>query len=55
MGPIYTEKARKDLKKMDVSLARLFIDHVDKIANMPPRRHMKYGLPFNVDEVEKQG
>jgi len=51
MAPIYLEKARKDLYKMDKSLARIFIRHVNKISGMPPRRHMEHGLPYNVDEV----
>jgi hypothetical protein len=55
MEPIYNEKARKDLRKMDINLARVFIKHADKIASLPPRRHMKYGMPFNVDEVEGRG
>ncbi len=55
MDPIYTEKARKDLHKMDNNLACTFIKHVDKIASLPPRRHMKHGLPFNVDDVDERG
>ncbi len=51
MKTLYTEKGRQDLHGMDSSLAKVFIKHADKIAALPPRRHMKFGMPFHVDEV----
>ncbi|MEA3255542.1 MAG: hypothetical protein U9Q22_06875, partial [Candidatus Altiarchaeota archaeon] len=28
--------------------------HLRKIQSMPPRRHMKYGIPHHIEEVTKQ-
>lgn len=49
-----SELALKDLEQMDNSLKKFFVKHVEKIANMPPRRHMRFGLPWHVEEVTKQ-
>jgi mRNA-degrading endonuclease RelE of RelBE toxin-antitoxin system len=46
-----SEKAEKDLDGMDASARKLFIRHIEKISGMPPRRHRRFGLPFNVEEV----
>lgn len=46
-----SEKAEKELDSMDKPQRELFIKHIEKIAAMPPRRHMKFGLPFQIDEV----
>ncbi|CAJ35192.1 hypothetical protein [Methanocella arvoryzae] len=45
------EEAEEDLDRMDNAIYDLFNKHIDKIAQMPPRRHLKFGLPFNVEEV----
>ncbi len=43
-----------DLSKMEKSLQAFFVKHVDKIASMPPRRHLKFGVPHHVEDVTKQ-
>ncbi len=50
----FSEKAEEELDAIDKSLRKLFINHAEKIAAMPPRRHMRFGLPFNVEEVTRQ-
>ena len=50
----FSEKAEKELDEMDKSLRKLFIKHTEKISAMPPRRHMHFDLPFNVEEVTRQ-
>ena len=50
----FSENAEKELDEMDKSLRKLFVKHAEKIAEMPPRRHMRFGLPFNVEEVTRQ-
>lgn len=50
----FSEKAEKELDTIDKSLRKLFIKYAEKIASMPPRRHMRFGLPFNVEEVTRQ-
>jgi hypothetical protein len=39
---------------MDPQMRRLFAEHLDKISEMPPRRHLKFGLPFNVENATEQ-
>jgi len=48
------ELALKDLEQMDNSLKKFFVKHIEKIATMPPRRHLGAGLPWHVEEVTKQ-
>ncbi len=50
----FSEKAEKELDEMDKSLRKLFIKHAEKITAMPARRHLRFGLPFNVEEVTRQ-
>ncbi|MBI4043355.1 MAG: hypothetical protein HY393_00930 [Candidatus Diapherotrites archaeon] len=54
MKIVFSEKAEKELDDTDQGLRKLFLKHAEKIALMPPRRHMKFGLPFNVEEVTRQ-
>jgi len=28
--------------------------HIEKLAQMPPRRHLKFGIPYHVEDVTKQ-
>ncbi len=48
------ELALRDLVQMDKSLKKFFVKHIEKIAAMPPRRHMHFGLPWYKEEVTKQ-
>ena len=45
------EQAKSDLKKMERAQLIVFGKHIDKMADNPPGRHMKHGLPYFVDEV----
>jgi hypothetical protein len=47
----FFEPAEKDLDAMDDATYRLFDKHTDKISRMPPSRHLKFGMPFNVEEL----
>ncbi len=51
---IFTPKAGEDLNALDQSVRKLFLKHAEKLQAMPPRRHLKFGLPFNVEDVTKQ-
>lgn len=51
MNVVFQEEARKDLKKMDGYERQFFHDQVKKLAELPPRRHLKYGVPVHVDNV----
>ena len=49
-----SEVAEKELDGMDLQLRNYFIKHIKKICAMPLRRHLRFGLPFNVINVTKQ-
>ncbi len=49
-----TPEAEEDLKKMDKTLCSFFLSHFKKLMNMPPRRHLKHGIPYHVEDVTKQ-
>ncbi len=50
----FSEKAEVELGKMDKCLQKLFLKHAEKIVQIPQRRHMRFGLPFNVEDITKQ-
>ncbi|MFH0714367.1 MAG: hypothetical protein V1847_02100 [Candidatus Diapherotrites archaeon] len=54
MRIVFSEKAEEELDDAEQSLRRLFVKHAEKIASLPPKRHLKFGLPFNVEEVTRQ-
>jgi mRNA-degrading endonuclease RelE of RelBE toxin-antitoxin system len=54
MKIIFEKRATDDFLSFDRQLQEFFRKHIDKLQNMPPRRHLRYGLPFHVEEVTKQ-
>ena len=54
MPALFSKKADKELGGMDAALRKLFILHVEKMLAMPPRRHMRFGMPFYVENVTAQ-
>lgn len=50
----FSPKSEGDLDKIDNSLRKLFVKHAEKLTDYPANRHMKFGIPFNVEEVTKQ-
>jgi len=54
MEIVYSEEALKDLKSFDKQLQKYFISHLEKLAEMPPRRHLRRGLPMYVETVTRQ-
>jgi mRNA-degrading endonuclease RelE of RelBE toxin-antitoxin system len=51
MKIVFDEDAHRDLKHIDRSQILMFYNHAKKIAEKPPGRHLKHGLPFYVEEV----
>lgn len=51
---IFSGKADEDLEKIDSKLREYFIKHSEKLAQMPPRRHLKFGVPYHVEDVTKK-
>ncbi len=50
----FDEDAIRDLDSMDKGVREFFRKHIEKISKMPPRRHLRFGLPGNVEDVTKQ-
>lgn len=46
-----SEQAANDLDEMDNPAYLLFLKHLEKIAGMPPRRHLRFGVPVHVEDV----
>ena len=54
MEVIITIRATEDLLSFDNSLRIYFKKHIDKLINNPIKKHMRFGLPFFVENVTKQ-
>ena len=54
MKIILEEQAQKDFNSLEKALQGFFRRHIDKLQGMPPRRHMRHGLPWHVEDVTKQ-
>ena len=54
MKILFHDDALKDLQSFDKTLKGQFARHIEKLSKMPPRRHMRFGLPFHVENITKQ-
>jgi mRNA-degrading endonuclease RelE of RelBE toxin-antitoxin system len=54
MELIFSDSARKEMENLDQELKSLFIKHLEKMQEAPPRKHMKHGIPCHVEKVTKQ-
>ncbi len=54
MELLVSDKAKKELEAMPKQLYEDFLNHMEKIQEIPPRKHMKYGIPCHVEKVTKQ-
>ena len=54
MKASFMASADRDLESMDAGLRKFFIKHVDKLLAIPPRRHLKFGIPYQVEDVTRQ-
>lgn len=39
---------------MELTLHERFLNHIRKIARMPPRMHLRFGTPYYVEDVTRQ-
>lgn len=46
-----SEQAANDLDEMDKPTYLLFLKHLEKVSQMPPRRHLRFGIPVHVEDV----
>jgi phage-related protein len=54
MELVFSDAAKKELESLPWDLKIVFLKHLEKIQSMPPRRHMKHGIPCHVEEVTMQ-
>ena len=54
MELVFSDSARKELESLPDELIALFLKHLEKMQETPPRKHMKYGIPCHVEKVTKQ-
>ena len=54
MKVIFLKEALQDFLSLEKALQDQFSSHVDKLTAMPPRRHMKFGIPYHVESITKQ-
>jgi phage-related protein len=54
MQLVFSDSAKRELENLPQELIALFLKHLDKIQEMPPRKHMKHGIPCHVEKVTKQ-
>jgi len=54
MEIVIAECAVREFERFPRDLQILFLSHFEKIQSLPPRRHLKYGIPFHVEKVTRQ-
>ncbi len=54
MQLVFSDSAKKELEDLPEELIGIFLKHLEKMQEMPPRKHMKYGIPCHVEKVTKQ-
>jgi len=54
MQYLISDEAEGDFNKMDFQLQNFFLKHFEKLEKIPPRRHLKHGVPYYVESVTKQ-
>ncbi len=54
MEIIFAASAVKEFERLPRDLQILFLSHFEKIQSLPPRRHLKYGIPYHVENVTRQ-
>jgi phage-related protein len=53
MELIFSDSARRGMVDLNQDLKSLFIKHLEKMQDVPPRKYMKYGTPCHVEKVTK--
>ncbi len=54
MNAIFSETASEDFQALEPPLQQFFKKHIEKLREMPPRRHLRFGLPYHVEDITKQ-
>ena len=54
MELVFSDSAKKELESLAHELKALFLKHIEKMPEAPPRKHMKHGVPCHAEKVTKQ-
>jgi mRNA-degrading endonuclease RelE of RelBE toxin-antitoxin system len=54
MDLVFSDSAKKELESLPQELIILFLKHLEKMQETPPRKYMKHGIPCHVEKVTKQ-
>lgn len=54
MNLVFSDSAKKELESLPQDLTALFLKHLEKMQETPPRKHVKHGIPCHVQKVTKQ-
>ena len=54
MNVEFSDISKEEFLNLDKELQIFFKNHLRKLSEMPPRRHMKFGVPHHVEDVTKQ-
>ncbi|RLG19075.1 hypothetical protein DRN67_03580 [Candidatus Micrarchaeota archaeon] len=54
MEVVFSHHAEADFLSLEKQLQKHIKKHLEKLSKMPPRRHMKHGLPWFVEKITKQ-
>jgi mRNA-degrading endonuclease RelE of RelBE toxin-antitoxin system len=54
MELFFSNSAKKELENLPKDIKAIFLMHLEKIQEKPPRKHMKHGIPCHVEKVTKQ-
>ena len=50
----FSDDGREDFLKLERQLQVFFKNHLQKLLEMPPRRHLSFGVPHHVEDVTRQ-
>jgi mRNA-degrading endonuclease RelE of RelBE toxin-antitoxin system len=54
MELVFSDSAKKELESLAHELKALFLKHMEKMLEAPPRKHMKHGVLCHAEKVTKQ-
>ncbi len=54
MELIFSDSARKEIENLEQELKSIFIKHLERMQDSPPRKHLKHGIPCHVEKVTRQ-
>jgi len=54
MELVFSEYAQKELADPPRSTQALFLAHLEKMQERPPKKHMRHGIPCHVEKVTRQ-